>query len=177
MPSPALSGGSLPAIRFAAVVAAGDNGVIGHEGQLPWRMKSDLQRFRRITMGHAIIMGRRTLESIGRILPGRTTIVLTRQPAWRFEGAIVARSVDDVDRLTREDPLPMVVGGGEVYRLFWPWIREIFLTRVHASPPGDVGLPEVDWHGWELVRSEELPAGPGDEFASTFSHWRRQRTG
>ncbi len=154
--------------RFAAVVAACENNVIGRSGQLPWRMSADLRHFRRITMGHHLVMGRKTLESIGRNLPGRTTIVVTRQQGWTFPGAVVAHSVDQVVQLTRNDNQPMLVGGGEIYKMFWDLVGTLYLTRIHAQCDGDTFLPEFDHGQWECIAEGTHPADDKNEFACTF---------
>lgn len=151
--------------------------MIGDSGQLPWRLSADLQRFRRITNGHCLVMGRRTFESIGRLLPGRTTVVLTRQPDFRFPGALVAHSRSQVDLMTADDPMPMVVGGAEIYRLFWPGLRELFLTRVHTRSSGDTKLQPIDWAEWEPLASDPHPADARNQFAMTFWHYRRKSQG
>lgn len=122
-------------------------------------------------MHHHLVMGRKTLESIGRLLPGRTTVVLTRSADFGFPGAIPAADMAAVDRITAGDELPMIVGGGEIYRLFWPRLREIFLTRVHTRSHGDTFLPDFSQEGWRLVESEFRPADADNEFAITFQHY------
>ena len=101
---------------LSLIVAASDNDVIGRDGQLPWRLSADLRRFKRLTMGHHLIMGRKTFESIGRPLPGRTTIVLSRQADFAPAGIVVAHSPEEVIKLVAADPEPFVVGGAEIYR-------------------------------------------------------------
>ncbi|MFM7738727.1 MAG: dihydrofolate reductase, partial [Planctomycetota bacterium] len=117
---------------LSLIVAASDNDVIGREGQLPWRLSADLRRFKRLTMGHHLIMGRKTFESIGRPLPGRTTIVLSRQRDYAPAGVVVAHSPEEVLKLVAADSEPFVVGGAEIYRLLLPWVGKIYLTRVHC---------------------------------------------
>ncbi len=155
------------------MVAASENNVIGRSGGMPWKMSADLKRFKAITMGHHLIMGRKTLESIGRILPGRTTIVVTRQTGFQFPGAVVADSVASVEQLTGHDESPMVVGGGEIYRLFWPLVSELFLTRIHTVLDGDTTMPEIDWSQWTCEEKTTHPAGERNEFAATFLRYRR----
>jgi len=160
--------------RYAAVVAASENDIIGRSGGMPWRMSGDLKRFKAITMGHHLIMGRKTLESIGRILPGRTTIVITRNKGFEFPGAMVAGSKEEVDQITRQDSLPMVVGGGEIYRMFWPFVAELFLTRIHTHIEGDTSMPAIDPSVWSQIVTEDFPADERNEFASTFTRFRRR---
>lgn len=135
---------------LSLIVAASDNDVIGHDGQLPWRLSADLRRFKRLTMGHHLIMGRKTFESIGRPLPGRTTIVLSRQPDYAPDGVVVARSLEEVLQLVAADPEPFVVGGGEIYRLLFPAVGKIYLTRVHCFIEGDTLFNFVRWDDWDI---------------------------
>lgn len=153
------------------VVAAAENGVIGRAGRLPWHLPEDLRRFRRMTVGHPVIMGRRTFEAIGRPLPGRHNIVLTRDPAWRAEGVTAASSLAEavaaagLDPRTRA-PRLFVIGGAEVYALALPVATAIELTRVHARPEGDAHFPGPDPATWQRVSAE-----PGD--GVTYERWER----
>lgn len=135
---------------LSLIVAASDNDVIGRDGQLPWRLSADLRRFKRLTMGHHLIMGRKTFESIGRPLPGRVTIVLSRQTDYSPEGVVVAHSPEEVLQLVSADPEPFVVGGAEIYRLLLPSVGKIYLTRVHCFIEGDTLFDFVRWDDWEI---------------------------
>lgn len=159
---------------LALIVAVAENGIIGREGDLPWRLSSDLQRFKSLTMGHALIMGRRTFESIGRLLPGRTTVIVTRQPDYQFPGALIAHSLSEALTLTADDDCPFLVGGAELYRIGLPLATRLFLTRVHAEVEGDVSFPDVDWEDWHEVSRESFAADERNEFAGTFSEWVRR---
>ncbi len=136
------------------VAAVGANGVIGAAGGLPWHLPEDLAHFKRLTLGHPMIMGRTTFESIGRVLPGRTTIVITRQDDWSAPGVEVAGSLDEALTLagTLDDDV-FVVGGGQVYgeALDRGLIDLLSLTRVANSPAGDTWFPAVDWSVWREV--------------------------
>jgi dihydrofolate reductase len=133
------------------VVAVAANGVIGREGSLPWRLPGDLARVKKLTMGHVLVMGRRTFDSIGRPLPGRTTVVVTRQPDWKPEGVLVAGSVDAaLEIAARHDREVFVFGGAEVYAAAIPRADR----RVDQEPAGDTTFPEVDWHHWQEVGRE-----------------------
>jgi len=129
---------------LAAVVAMNDARVIGMGNALPWHIPEDLKHFRRITTGHAILMGRRTHESIGRCLPKRTNIVLSRSTEAIAEGAVRAQSLDEALSLCAEDPLPMVIGGAQIYELAMPRLTELYITRVHRDVQGDVFFPSFD---------------------------------
>lgn len=140
---------------LAMIVAASENNVIGVDGDLPWHLSADLKRFKKLTMGHHIIMGRKTFDSIGRLLPGRTTVIVTRQPDYQFEGAKIANSVEHAVELADGDSCPFIVGGAQIYSAAIPLVDRLFLTRVHSQIEGDTFLPEIDWSVWELVSSEK----------------------
>ena len=136
------------------VVAMGANGVIGVDGGLPWRLPEDLAHFKQLTMGHPMIMGRTTFESIGRALPGRTTIVLTRDPHWAAEGVEVAPTLAAaIDRARELDDEVFVVGGAQIYAqaLEAGLVDLMCVTRVASSPEGDTRFPSIDWLDWRQV--------------------------
>ena len=146
-------------VRITLVAAVAANGVIGREGELPWRLPGDLARVKQLTMGHVLVMGRRTYDSIGRPLPGRITVVVTRQPDWRAEGVLVADSVDAaLEIAARHDPEVFVFGGGEIYAAALPRADRLVMTWVEQEPAGDTTFPEVDWSQWREVGRE---AGEG----------------
>ena len=161
---------------LAMIVAASENGLIGREGDLPWRLSADLKQFKKLTMGHHMIMGRKTFESIGVLLPGRHTVIVTRQTDFQFEGAAVVHSVDDAVKYARDqgDALPFVVGGAEIYRQAIPQVTNLFLTRVHTTIDGDTWLPEIDWTGWDAVESERHEADDRNQFDYSFERWVRK---
>ena len=141
-------------MTLTLVVAMGANGVIGVDGGLPWRLPEDLAHFKQLTMGHPMIMGRTTYESIGRPLPGRTTIVLTRDPQWTAEGVEVASSLESaLERARQLDDEVFVVGGAQVYAqaLESGLVDLLCVTRVAASPEGDTLFPMIDWMPWREV--------------------------
>ena len=136
------------------VAAVGANGVIGVDGGLPWRLPEDLAHFKQLTMGHPMIMGRATFDSIGRALPGRTTIVVTRNSAWSAEGVETASNLDAALERARElDDDIFIVGGGQIYAesLERGIVDLLCITRVAASPEGDVRFPSIDWEVWQPV--------------------------
>jgi len=139
---------------ISLIVAASTNNVIGADGDLPWRLSDDLKRFKAITMGKPIIMGRLTWESIGRPLPGRQNIVITRRPGYRAEGCDVVGSVDAAVEAAGAAAEIMVIGGGDIYRQLLPRASRIYLTRVDAEIDGDTFFPELDESEWEIVCSE-----------------------
>ena len=141
--------------NLALIVAASTNDVIGVDGDLPWHISADLIRFKQLTMGHHLIMGRKTFESIGRCLPGRTTVILTRQPNFEFAGAKIAGTIEEAIQLSAADCAPFIIGGAEIYALAMPHVSHIYLTRVHQKIDGDTYLPEIDWKQWELVKTQK----------------------
>jgi dihydrofolate reductase len=151
-------------LKISIVVAASSNNVIGVDGQLPWRLSEDLKHFKAITMGKPMIMGRATYESIGKALPGRRTIVLTRQADFSADGCDVAPTIEAAIEAAGDAEEVMIVGGGEIYRQFLPMADRIYLTRVQAEVEGDTTFPELDMSQWEVVAVEEYPAYGDREF-------------
>ena len=142
-------------MRTVIVAAVGRNGVIGVDGRLPWSIPEDLDRFKRITMGHALVMGRATFESIGRPLAGRTNIVMTRDNEWSHEGVEVADSLDAAIEIARARGQDVVVAGGaEVYRTALDVADALELTEVDTAPEGDTWFPSVDWSKWRETTRE-----------------------
>lgn len=157
------------------VVAAGENGVIGRDGALPWRLSTDLRLFRRLTLGKPVIMGRKTYESIGKPLDGRDNIVVSRDPSFQAEGVVVTHSVAAALERARElahargaDEIA-VIGGAEIFEAMLPCADRIYLTRVGASPPGDTFLPSLDAAIWRETSREQLERGPKDEYNATLT--------
>jgi len=149
------------------VIARADNGVIGANGGLPWRLPADLRRFKALTIGKPILMGRRTWDSLGRPLPGRRNLVLTRDPVWEAAGAERVASLDAARILIADAPELMVIGGAQVCALALPHAQRLELTQVHASPEGDTWLPSPDPTTWAQIAREDH--GPeGDRPAFTF---------
>ena len=152
--------------RIAFVVAVARNGVIGREGGLPWRISSDLKRFKAITMGKPVIMGRKTWESLPRRpLPGRLNIVVTRDRHYRAEGAVVTASVGEAlaqARRTEADEI-CVIGGAEIFRQMLPEADRLYLTEVDLAPEGDVVLPPLDEKAWRETAREIHERAPGDD--------------
>lgn len=151
------------------VVAVAKNGVIGVEGGLPWHISSDLKRFKEITMGKPVVMGRKTWESLPRKpLPGRRNIVITRQPGFDPQCAEVAATPEQALKLAGDVPEVAVIGGGEIYRLFWPLVDRLYLTEVDLEVAGDTHFPEVKPAEWREVGREMHPRGEKDSAAFTL---------
>ncbi len=162
---------------LSILVAVSDTGVIGRDGGLPWRLSADLRRFRRLTTGHAIVMGRKTYESIGRPLPERTNIVVTRQADFTAEDVVVAGDIDAALRRAREahgpDDEVFVVGGAEIYRQTLDRADRLYLTRVHTDIGGDTYLPPIDFAQWRLVEESRHATDDKNEFPHTFAVYDR----
>jgi dihydrofolate reductase len=161
-------------MRLAAVIAVSENNVIGAGNAIPWRISSDLQWFRKNTMGKPMIMGRRTFESLPGPLSGRTSIILTRATDYQANGALVAHSVDealklaDLDAKARGADEIAIIGGSEIYQLLLPHTTRFYLTRVHAHIDGDTFFPPLDPAQWTTVFSEFHTASEKNQFNHTF---------
>jgi dihydrofolate reductase len=155
-------------MKVSIIVAAAANNVIGADGELPWRLSEDLRRFKEITMGKPMIMGRLTFESIGKALPGRRSIVLTRNADYQAEGADVVTTPEEALELAGNADEVMIIGGGKVYEHFLPMADRIYLTRVHAEIEGDTFLPEIDENEWQIVSSQPLPQNDERPFSISF---------
>lgn len=160
---------------ISLVVAVARNGVIGREGGLPWHISSDLKRFKEITMGKPVIMGRKTWESLPRKpLPGRRNIVISRQLGFTAEGAVVAATPEEALRLAGDAPEATVIGGGEIYRLFWPLADRLYLTEVDLEVEGDTYFPRPEPAEWREVAREVYPKGERDSASFTLRTLDRQ---
>ncbi len=166
-------------MRLALIVAAAENGVIGRDNKLPWHLPEDLKYFKRVTMGKPIVMGRKTYESIGRPLPGRTNLVITRNPDWQAEGVRTLPTVEAALSLAEDIALIdgaeelMVIGGAEIYAAALPLADRIYLTRVHAEVDGDAWLPAIDWQQWRELGRERHSAGEGNPYDYSFLVYER----
>lgn len=140
--------------EITIVVARAENGVIGRDGGLPWHLPADLKRFKALTMGTSMVMGRKTFASLGRLLPGRQHIVLTRDPSWHAEGAAAAKDVETAFALA-DKPAISVIGGAEIIRLFLPIADRIELTEIRGAPEGDTCLPPFDRDEWREAARED----------------------
>ncbi|WP_105102196.1 dihydrofolate reductase [Microbulbifer pacificus] len=160
---------SVQAVPVAMIVAMARNRAIGRENTLPWRISGDLQFFKRTTLGKPVVMGRKTFESIGRPLPGRENIVITRNPAWRAEGVTVAASLERALELAQQAAARdgavevMVIGGAEIYRQAMPLARRLYITEVDAEVDGDAFFPVLD-DGWRESGRDCYPVSDRDEY-------------
>jgi dihydrofolate reductase len=136
------------------IAAVGRNGVIGADNDMPWHIPDDFAYFKRTTLGHPIVMGRRTFDSIGRVLPGRRTIVVTHQPDWAHPGVETAHSLSEALSLAGPADEVFICGGGQIYAEAMPWAHRLLITEVDESPEGDVHFPEIDISDWREVSRE-----------------------
>ena len=152
-------------------------GVIGRGATLPWKLSSDLKRFKALTMGHHLIMGRKTFESLGRVLPGRTSIVISRQAEFQTPPEVfVAHDLDDAIHLASGDDEAFVIGGGEIFRTAQSRVNRMYVTWVEAAIEGDTLFPEWDPAEWQLVSSERHSADAKNEYDTTFCIYDRIST-
>jgi dihydrofolate reductase len=166
--------GSDRRIETILVAAIGENGVIGRDNALPWRLKSDLQYFKRVTMNKPVVMGRKTYLSIGKPLPGRTNIVVTRDPHFSAPGVIVALSIPEAMTIARADANQRgadaiaVIGGTEIFEQTIGKADRLVLTRVHMSPQGESVFPRINLNEWREIERSEQPKGPDDDCGFTY---------
>lgn len=154
----------------SAIVAAAQNQVIGDGNDIPWRLSSDLKYFKKITSGHHIIMGRKTFDSIGKPLPKRTNVVLTRDLMYVATGVVVAHSIEEALSIVYDngEEEVFIIGGGEIYAQSRPYWDKVYLTRVMANPEGEVRFPELSADEWQLISEEPHSAGERDEHDYSF---------
>jgi dihydrofolate reductase len=162
-------------MMLSMIAAMARNRVIGVDGRLPWRLRDDLRLFKKHTTGHAVIMGRKTFDTLPAPLPGRTNIVLTRHPGLQVPpGVVMVHSIDEALLRCQDDPEPFIVGGGEIYRLFLPRAGKIYLTTVDLEPDGDATFPELD-ESWVSTHREHFRADERNEAAFVFEILERSR--
>ena len=168
-------------MEIVLVVAVAENGVIGRDNAIPWRLKSDQQRFKAITLNKPVVMGRKTFESLRRPLPGRTNIVVTRDLGFRADGAVVTHSFTDAKAIATGDALRRfateiaVIGGAEIYAQWMDGADRLEITEVHARPDGDTHFPAVDPTAWEEVARVRNPAGSHDSADFSYVTFRRRK--
>jgi dihydrofolate reductase len=169
-------------MEVVLIVAVADNGVIGAHGAIPWRLKSDMQRLKAMTIGKPVVMGRKTFMSLRRPLPGRTNIVVTRDAGFRGAGAVVTTSFADARAVATGDALRRfvteiaVIGGAEIYAQWLDIADRLEVTEVHARPEGDTRLAAIDPAGWEEVARVGNSAGPDDSADYSYVTYRRRKS-
>ena len=167
-------------IETVLIVAVAENGVIGAQGAIPWRLKNDMQRFKAMTIGKPVVMGRKTFISLKRPLPHRTNIVMTRDRDFRAAGAVVTTSIEAARTVARADALRRsaveiaVIGGAEIYAQWMDGADRLEVTEIHANPPGDTRLPPIEASTWEEVARLRLAAGPDDSAPFSYVTYRRR---
>jgi dihydrofolate reductase len=164
-------------MNISLVVAAAENNAIGKEQKLLWCLPNDMKFFKNITWGMVVIMGRKTLESLGKPLKGRRNIVITRKAEIKVDGAVVVKNLDDALSAAKEMDVKevMVIGGGEIYKLALPKANRIYITRIHATPEdGDTFFPEFSDKEWKLVSEKDCDADSRHEYAYSFQLWERR---
>ncbi len=152
------------------IVAMDELGGIGKDNCIPWRLSSDMKRFKALTMGHTLVMGRKTYETIGRPLPGRTTIIVTHDPEYQAQDCLVALSFEQAIETARErgETETFVAGGSQIYACALPAAQRLYLTRVHTVADADTFFPAYDPKEWEQLEAEQQPANEKNQFPSTF---------
>ncbi|MEX0731394.1 MAG: type 3 dihydrofolate reductase [Aquisalimonadaceae bacterium] len=162
-------------MKISLIAALTRDRVIGRDNDLPWRIRADMRFFRETTMGKPIIMGRRNFESIGRPLPKRTNIILTRDRNYTAEGCLIAHDVDQAMKLAEGAMEIMVIGGAEIYRLFLPRADRLYLTWVDAEIDGDTHFPEFQAEDWDVVERHQQPAGEDSPYDLLYETLDRRR--
>jgi dihydrofolate reductase len=168
-------------MEIVLMAAVADNGVIGAGNTIPWRLKSDMQRLKAMTMGRPVVMGRKTFASLKRALPGRTNIVITRDGNYRAAGAIVTTSFETATALARADASRRgadaiaVLGGADIYTQFLGHADRLEITEVHATPEGEIRFPAIDKANWQEVARVKHQAGADDEAAFSYVTYRRRK--
>jgi dihydrofolate reductase len=171
--------GSSRRVEIVLIAALAENGVIGRDNKLPWRIKSDMQYFRSLTMGKPVVMGRKTFQSIGKPLKGRTNIVVSRDPNFAGEAILVAPDIARALQAAQGDALRRgchsiaIIGGTEIFRQTMPLADRLALTLVHAKPQGDTVFPSIDGKSWRATDPRQQPKGPEDEYGFSFVHYER----
>lgn len=158
---------------LSIIVAAAENNVIGNKNALIWHIPADLKHFKRLTTGHPVIMGRKTFESIGKALPHRRNIVISRNPDFRPEGCEVAGGIPEALRLVETEEEVFIIGGGTLYQEMWDKADRLYITRVHTVVDGDTFIPAVDHAQWKVVSCEDFEAGEKDDFDYSFIDYQR----
>ncbi|MBR9919838.1 MAG: dihydrofolate reductase [Bacteroidetes bacterium] len=162
-------------MRISAIVAAGKNNVIGKDNEIPWYLPNDLKYFKRTTLNHHVIMGRKSFESIGRPLPKRTNVVITRNAFFTASGVQVVHSIDEAlhNAVNQGEHEAFIIGGGEIYKQSMPFWDRVYLTRVNIEMEGDAYFPELDPKEWKLVSEDPQQTDEKNELEHSFQVWER----
>ncbi len=167
-------------MQLSLIVAFANQFVIGRGNKLPWHIPEDLRWFKRVTMGKSIIMGRKTYESIGKPLPGRTNIVITTQADFQADGVKVVHSLDEAEQLAQQIALidgseeALIIGGAQIYQLALPKVHRMYVTQVYATVEGDTYFPDVDWQAWTEIGRDQHPE-TDDQYAYDFVVYQQEK--
>lgn len=156
------------------ICAAARNGVIGNKGKLPWRLPADLKHFKRLTMGHPIVMGRKTFESIGKLLPGRTNIIISRQKDLKVFGSLVVHSLQEALRMGEERQELFAIGGAEIFKQALPFAVRIYLTLIHRDFEGDIRMFDIDQAVWQETSREDFQPDADNPYPYSFLIYERK---
>ena len=159
--------------EITLIAAVSENNALGKNNQLIWHLSEDLKRFKRLTQGHSIIMGRKTFESMPKALPNRKNIILTRNKGYKAQNAWVVHTIEEALKLTEGDSQPFIIGGGEIYKLFLYHADRIELTRVHGNFEADTFFPEIDYKNWELVEEEKHLSSENQPYDYSYLKFRK----
>ncbi len=162
-------------MTISLVVAAATNNGIGKDGTMPWHLPNDMKHFKNVTWGMPVVMGRKTFESLGKVLPGRKNIVITRQPGWEVAGTIAVPKIEDALFVAKQTDANevMVIGGGEIYKTLFDRAKRIYLTRVEAEPEADTFFPALDPKEWHLMSQKDHEADSANAYNYSFQVWER----
>lgn len=162
-------------MTISLVVAAANNNAIGKEGKMPWHLPNDLKHFKNVTWGMPVVMGRKTFDSLGKPLPGRKNIVITRQKEWEAEGAVKAANIKDALFIAQQADANeiMIIGGGEIFKALFNRAKKIYMTRVEADPDADTFFPVIDPERWHLMSQQNYEADEKNAFNYSFQTWER----
>jgi dihydrofolate reductase len=161
---------------LSVIAAVAENGIIGKDGTLPWHLPADLKYFRRVTTGHTIVMGRRNYEDIGRPLPNRVNIVLSRDHGFRAEGCMVANSIEEAISLAGDESEIFFIGGARLYEQILPRADRLYLSRIHGDIDGDTRFPDYNESAWTRIAHELRPADPDNPYPISFEVYERSST-
>lgn len=159
--------------KVTLIAAAGENNELGKDKDLVWHLPNDFKRFKQLTTGHTIIMGRKTFETFPNLLPNRKHVIITRKENYNPPGTVVVHSLEKALEVAKDDPQPYVIGGGEIYKLSMEKADCIELTRVHGTFDADTFFPEIDENKWKLVASETHPEDERHNYAFTYLTYQR----
>ena len=161
-------------MKLSLIVAFDKNRLIGRDNGLPWHLPADLKHFKSLTMGHHMIMGRKTFESIGKPLPGRTTVIITRQKNYRAEGCIVVHHLDEALECCRNEEEVFIIGGAQIFDCTMPLADRLYITEIDHTFDGDTHFPEISADDWEQISSEHHEADEKNNWGYTFINYKRK---